>query len=216
MRVLDVGCGLGGSARYLAAERQCHATGIDLTGEYVAVANVLAEMMGLNGVTAFCKGDALNTPFHDGSFDVVWTEAVQMNIEDKRAFYAELGRVLCPGGRLAFHDIFQGEGGDLHYPVPWAEERSISHLATPQTVRGILQDLELNVLHWEDKSRQSLDWLAAIVERSKAADAARLGLHLLMGSGARAKLENNIRNLVEGRFVVIQAVAEKVSRGAQP
>lgn len=208
-RVLDVGCGLGGSVRYLASERHCRATGIDLTGEYVDVANALAQMVGLHEVTAFCQSGALNMPFHSGSFDIVWTEAVQMNISDKRAFYCEIARLLSPGGRLAFHDIFQGEGGDLYYPVPWAEERSISFLVTPETVREILQDLHFNLLHWEDKSRQSVDWLAAAVERSKSADPARLGLHLLMGSTARAKLENNIRNLVEGRFVVIQAIAEK-------
>ena len=209
IRVLDVGCGLGGSVRYLASERQCRAAGIDLTGEYVDVANALARLLGLHEVTAFRQSSALDMPFHDGAFDVVWTEAVQMNIADKRAFYSEMARLLSPGGRLAFHDIFQGEGGDLYYPVPWAEERSISFLAMPETVRDILKDLQFNVLHWEDKSRQSMDWLAAAVERSKSAEPARLGLHLLMGSTARVKLENNIRNLAEGRFVVIQAVAEK-------
>jgi ubiquinone/menaquinone biosynthesis C-methylase UbiE len=208
-RVLDVGCGLGGSVRYLASERQCRAIGIDITGEYIEVANSLTQLLGLHEVAAFRQSSALNMPFDDGSFDIVWTEAAQMNIADKRAFYGEIARVLSPGGRLAFHDIFQGEGGDLYYPVPWAEERSISFLATPETVREILEDLQFNVLDWEDKSRQSLRWLGAVVERLKAAGPARPGLHLLMGSSARTKLDNNIRNLAEGRFVVIQAVAEK-------
>ena len=209
-RVLDVGCGLGGSVRYLASEWNCRVTGIDLTKEYVEVATALTQILGLHEVTAFGQSGALNMPFRNGSFDMVWTEAVQMNIADKRAFYCEIARLLAPGGRLAFLDLFQGERGDLYYPVPWAEESSISFLAMPQTVREILQSLQFNVLHWEDKSRQSVDWLAAAVERSQSADPGRLGLHLLMGNSARVKLENNIRNLREDRFVVIQAIAEKV------
>ena len=208
-RVLDVGCGLGGSVRYLAAERQCRATGIDLTAEYIEAANALSRLLRLQEVTAFQRSNALDLPFPDESFDVVWTEAAQMNIADKRRFYSEMARLLPPGGRLAFHDIFQGDGGDLYYPVPWADDPSISFLARPQEVRQILNELQLDVLHWQDKSRQCMDWLAAAVERSKSAGPARLGLHLLMGDGTKPKLENNIRNLAEGRFVVIQAVAEK-------
>jgi ubiquinone/menaquinone biosynthesis C-methylase UbiE len=94
--VLDVGCGLGGSARYLAAEHQCQVTGIDLTQEYVDVANALAGMVGLSDKVACRQASALEMPFDDGTFDVVWTEHVQMNIADKHAFYREIGRVTRP------------------------------------------------------------------------------------------------------------------------
>jgi SAM-dependent methyltransferase len=70
-------------------------------------------------------------PFDDGTFDAVWTEHVQMNIADKHAFYREIGRVTRSKGMLLFHDIFAGKGGPLHYPVPWAEESSISFLVAP-------------------------------------------------------------------------------------
>jgi len=208
-RVLDVGCGLGGSARYLAAEWQCDVTGIDLTGEYIEAAKVLAEWVGLGDVTTFQQCSALDMPFAAGSFDVVWTEHVQMNIADKRAFYAEMSRVLVPGGRLLFHDIFRGDGGPLHYPVPWAEESSISFLATPEEVREILESLGFSVLDWEDKSRHSQVWFAAAVEKLKAVGPLPLSLQLLMGSNAAVKLANNLRNLAEQRFVVIQAVVRK-------
>lgn len=208
-RVLDVGCGLGGSARYLATEWQCHVTGIDLTGEYIEAAKVLAQLVGLGDVTTFQQSSALDMPFAAGSFDVVWTEHVQMNIADKRAFYAEIARVLTPGGCLLFHDIFRGDGGPLHYPVPWAEESSISFLATPEEVREILEGLGFSILDWEDKSRHSQVWFTAAVERLKVAGPLPLGLHLLMGSNTAVKLANNLRNLEERRFVVIQAVARK-------
>lgn len=209
LRVLDVGCGLGGTVRYLASEHHCRATGIDLTHEYVEVANALADLVGLKNRVEYRQASALDMPFDDGSFDVVWTEHVQMNIANKRAFYAEAARVLTPGGRLLFHDIFQGDGGPLHYPVPWAEDSSISFLATPDSVQGILEESGFSIRDWEDKSQSSLDWFVAIIEKLKLSGPPPLGLHLLMGNTAKAKFENNIRNLRERRFVVFQAVVEK-------
>jgi len=207
--VLDVGCGLGGSARYLAAEHQCQVTGIDLTQEYVNVANALADMVGLGDKVAFRQASALDMPFDDGSFDVVWTEHVQMNIANKRAFYREIGRVTRPKGLLLFHDIFLGDLGPLHYPVPWAEDASISFLAAPGEVRQILEDLGFVIHDWKDKSQSSLDWFVAAIEKLKVSGPPPLGLHLLMGNTAKTKFENNIRNLRERRFVVFQGRAEK-------
>lgn len=209
LRVLDVGSGLGGSLRYLAAERGCKATGIDLTQEYVEAARALARLVGLGDAVDVRQGSALELPFADGGFDLVWTEHAQMNIADKQAFYGEIARVLLPRGRLAFHDIFQGDGGPVHVPVPWADERSISFLAKPAAVREILEQVPFRILDWEDKSRQSLEWFVATVDRLKQSGPPPLGIHLLMGSTARVKLENVIRNLQEQRIVVIQAVAAK-------
>jgi ubiquinone/menaquinone biosynthesis C-methylase UbiE len=207
--VLDVGCGLGGSARYLAAEHQCQVTGIDLTQEYVDVANALAGMVGLSDKVACRQASALEMPFDDGTFDVVWTEHVQMNIADKHAFYREISRVTRPKGTLLFHDIFQGRGGPLHYPVPWAEEASISFLASPEEVRNTLESVGFAIHDWVDKSEHSLQWLVTAIEKAKASGPPLLGTHLLMGNTGREKLENAIRNLREGRFVVYQARAEK-------
>lgn len=207
--VLDVGCGLGGSARYLAAEHQCQVTGIDLTQEYVDAANALAGMVGLSDKVAFRQASALEMPFDDGAFDVVWTEHVQMNIADKHAFYREISRVTRPRGALLFHDIFQGTGGPLHYPVPWAEESSISFLAAPDEVRKTLEALGFLIRDWVDKSEPSLQWFVSAIEKLKVSGPPPLGLHLLMGDTARTKFENNIRNLRERRFVVCQAHAEK-------
>src|SRR5688572_2447135 len=151
LRVLDVGSGLGGSARYLAAEHGCRATGIDLTQEYVDTANALAKMVGLDALVNYRRASALDIPEAAGSFDAVWTEHVQMNIADKRRFYGEIARVLTAGGRLIFHDIFRGHG-ELHYPVPWADMSSISFLATADEVREILQSVGLRLLDWEDTS----------------------------------------------------------------
>lgn len=148
-------------------------------------------------------------PFGDATFDAVWTEHVQMNIADKHAFYREIGRVTKPKGVLLFHDIFEGQGGPLHFPVPWAEVPSISFLAAPEEVRRTLENLGFVIRDWVDKSEHSLQWIVTTIEKMKVSGRPPLGTHLLMGDTAKKKLENAIRNLQEGRFVVYQARAEK-------
>jgi ubiquinone/menaquinone biosynthesis C-methylase UbiE len=208
-RVLDVGCGLGGSVRYLADEHQCRATGIDLTREYVETARSLAERVGLAAKAQFIQASALDIPFAGGSFDVVWTEHTQMNIGDKSRFHSEVARVLKPGGRFVFHDILQGEGGEPYYPLPWANDASISYLAKVESLRGLLRDARFSILAWEDRSQKSLEWFTAATEKVKKGGRSPLGLHLLMGENAKVKSQNQIRNLQEKRIAVIQGVAKK-------
>jgi ubiquinone/menaquinone biosynthesis C-methylase UbiE len=208
-RVLDIGCGLGGSVRYLADEHQCRATGLDLTREYVETARVLAERAGLSAKAQFIQGSALEIPFTDGSFDVVWTEHAQMNILDKDRFLSEVARVLKVGGRFVFHDIFQDEGGEPRYPLPWADDPSLSFLVTVASLQQSLRKARLFILSWEDKSQQTLEWFAAVGEKLKKEGRPPLGLHLLMGEKAKLKSQNLVRNLQEKRTRVIQAMAEK-------
>ncbi|HHZ83133.1 MAG TPA: methyltransferase domain-containing protein [Nitrospirales bacterium] len=209
LRILDVGCGLGGSVRYLASEHGCHTTGIDLIREYVDVATALAQLVGLSEVVTFHHGSALDLPFEDESFDVAWTEHAQMNIEHKAQFYGEIARVLKSKGRFAFHDVFQGDGGEPHYPVPWAEQPSISFLAPTETVRRTLDQLGFEILHWVDTTQQAITWFDGAIERIRTAESSPLGLHLLMGKASQQKFTNQIQNLKANRVVILQAVARK-------
>ncbi len=209
LRVLDVGCGLGGSARYLAAEHGCRVTGVDLTKDYIEAAVELAALVGLGGKVEFRQASALALPFADAAFDVVWTEHVQMNIADKSALYRELARVLAPGGRLAFHDVFLGPAGEPWYPVPWAEEPAISFLAPAPAVRALLEETGFRVRIWEDTSARSLQWFLAAAEKAARAGPPPLGIHLVLGRTAKAKFANLVRNLQEERIAVVQCVAAK-------
>ena len=205
-RLLDVGCGIGGSCRYLVSTFGCHAVGVDLTPEYVESARMLTSRVGLDAKVEFHEASALGLPFEDESFDVVWTEHAQMNIADKAAFYGEIGRVLRPGGRFLFHDVFAGAGGDVRFPVPWAESADISHLVRPYELRAQLGRLGFHVVHWDDKTEVSRSWFREAVARLEAGARPIVGIHLLMGDNAREKLRNMARNLMEDRVAVIAAV----------
>ncbi len=208
-RVLDVGCGLGGTARCLAHRFGCRVAGIDITEEYVAVAQALNGWVGLSDRVDVRQGSALDIPYGDGEFDIVWTEHVQMNIVDKQRFYSEMARVLKPGGRLLFHDIFRGAGDSPHYPTPWAEDESLSSLVTEPAARGTIESLKLKIENWSGKVAESIDFFEKALVRMEAAGPPPIGIHLLMGSNAKQKLVNLLGNLKEDRVSVAQGIARK-------
>lgn len=207
--VLDVGCGLGGTARHLADIYKCHITGIDLTDEYIAVGKKLTDLVGLSDRVELCQGSALEIPYEDERFDIVWTEHVQMNIADKHRFYSEIARVLKPGGRMLFHDVFRGTGASPYYPAPWAENSSISSLATEVEAHTIIEQVGLTIGQWHVKVQESIDFFKRVTAKMESDGPPHLGIHLLMGDNARDKLQNYLRNLSEDRVSVALGIAHK-------
>ena len=141
--LLDLGCGLGGTIRYLAATVGCDVVKMDLTEAYYRVAEILSARVGLAERTVFRQGSSLALPIGDRHFDVIWTKYVQMNVVDKARFYGEIARVLKPGGQLAFHDVFAGASDGVEFPVPWAADASISHLIGVTDLQALMLDLGL-------------------------------------------------------------------------
>ncbi len=209
LRVLDVGSGLGGPARYLAAKFGCHVTGIDLSPVHCEVSEQLSHWVGLSQLTTFRQGSALELPFADASFDRVWTQNVQMNIRDKGRLYGEIARVLVPGGKLAFSDILQGPGGPAIYPVVWAMDASISFLVAPEELKTILTRLGLREEYWEDATPFYIAGRRKLLAAPPSATVASLGIEIVIGARATERLANGARNAEEQRTLLIQAVFGK-------
>jgi len=212
-RVLDVGCGVGGPARTLAAEFDSDVVGIDVVEEYCRAAALFTDRVGLTDKVRFQHGNALDLPFEDEAFDVVWFEHTLMNIEAKEVAFEEAGRVLRPGGTLALYEICAGPGGDTVFPVPWASDASLSYLVQPERLRELVIDAGFEEIVCRDVTESSLNWFRDVVEsmQSRSPDAPQpLGLNLLMGSETPVKARNVVQNLDEERISVVQGAYERV------
>jgi ubiquinone/menaquinone biosynthesis C-methylase UbiE len=208
-QVLDVGSGIGGPSRCIARAFGCRVTGIDLTEAYCRVATMLAERTGLSRLCDYRQGDALNLPFADAVFDVVWTQHVAMNIPDKAALYREMHRVLKPGGALAIYDILSGPVGPILFPVPWARLPETSFVATPDELRQLLLASGFTIISWDDTTDVARTWFARVAKSIQKTGLRPFGLQLLLGPEFPAMAQNQRRNLEEGRIVLAQIVAKK-------
>ena len=208
--ILDVGCGIGGPARMLADTYDCHVTGIDYTAEYIRTAAGLSALVGLGHQTTFTQGNALDLPFEDQAFEVVWTQHVQMNIEDKKGFYTEIQRVLKPNGRFLYYDIFEGNGQPIVFPVPWAEKQAYSFLIKPEDVQKYFVPQEWKLVFVEDYTHNAIHTLAQIHQNAQQGHAPKLSLRLLMGESTRIKLGNLFHALKNGQIVVQAVCYQKI------
>lgn len=209
MHVLDVGGGLGGPARTLAAVAGCTVTVLDLSEEFCRVGAMLTARTGLSGAVAFQHGSALDMPFADTTFDAVWTQHATMNIADKARLYAEIHRVLRPGGRFAMHDAIAGPVQPIHFPVPWARDPSISFLYSPEATRTLLADTGFREVAWVDERETIVAALRRQVSIMAVNGPPPLGIQLLMGPQFPAMLQNVARNLEEDRLTIVQAVFKR-------
>ena len=204
MSVLDVGSGIGGPARFLAATYGCQITGVDLSEPFVDAARYLTERTGQSGQVSFQTASALELPFDDGRFDVALQQHVAMNISDRARLYREILRVLKSGGKFATFDVVLNSG-DPHYPVPWARTPATSFLLTAAATREAIEAAGFRMLAWQDDSEAAKAWIAQ-VRASGPPDPANLGV--VMGPDFAQLAANLGRNLLEGRLGILTAVFE--------
>ncbi len=211
-QVLDVGCGLGGSARFTASRYGCDVTGIDLTPEYIATGNTLTEWVGLTDKVSLQVGDVTQLDFGSARFERIYMMHVGMNIADKHALFDTLSRLLRPGGLMGIYDIMRIDDGDLTYPLPWASVPAGSEVVSPDVYEQAINSAGLELVHTEDRRAFALEFFDKLRARTEQAGGPPpLGLHIVMGE----RFPDKIRNMVAGIARDILAPVELLARKPQ-
>jgi sarcosine/dimethylglycine N-methyltransferase len=211
MSVLDVGSGVGGPARFLAATHGCAVTGVDLSEPFVDAARYLTERTGQSGRVAFEVASALKLPFDDGRFDVALLQHVAMNIADRAQLYREIRRVVKAGGRFATYDVVL-TGGEPHFPVPWARTPATSFLLTAEATREAIEAAGFRTLIAQDDTEAAREWSAQL-RASAPPPSPNLGV--VMGPDFGTLSANLARNIGENRLGILTAVFEAIAIKSQ-
>jgi len=208
--LLDVGCGLGGAARYVATHYECFVSGIDLTPEYIETGRALSHWFNLEKFITLEHGSALSMPFKNSTFDSGYMLHVGMNIADKQALYAEIHRVLKEGASFGIYDIMRQTKGELTYPVPWTKNASDCHLSSLQEYKKALNAVGLECKSENVRSEFALDFFNNLkAKMSKSGGPPPLGLHVLMQESAAIKVKNMISNIERGLIAPVELIVYK-------
>jgi SAM-dependent methyltransferase len=209
-RVLDIGCGIGGAARFAATRYGSTVTGVDLTGEYIETGNTLCSWVGLSNQVTLLHESAMDMPFEDGSFEAAYMLHVGMNIEHKAALTVEINRVLKPGGYLGIFDVMRIGDGDLDFPLPWSSLPETSVVGTPDEYKKSLAGTGFKLIAERNRRDFAMAFFADL--RTRMADSKGpppLGLHILMGEKTSEKISNVVAQLSKNCIAPIELIAEK-------
>jgi SAM-dependent methyltransferase len=209
--VLDIGCGLGGPARYFAQRFNCRVSGLDITPAFVVAGNRLTALVGLEDRVTIGQGDGQHLPYPDSTFDGAYTQHVTMNVADRRSFFGEAYRVLKPGRFFALTEHGLGPVGTPHYPLPWSMDGSGSYLMKPSETRAILEAAGFEDIRVEDTGPKYLANYRRVMELGSQGALPPLGIHILLGESAPEKTRNAARNIEECRTHPIQVICRKPS-----
>jgi SAM-dependent methyltransferase len=209
-QILDIGSGLGGPARWIAARYGCAITGVDLTPEYCDAARELNAACGLSERVTIYQGSALDLPLPDARFDRAYSHNAIMNIGDKARVYREAFRVLKPGGRLVLLHVNAGPNGVVQrFPVGWASVPENSFLATHDETRRDLGAAGFEIVTFRDATEANVAALGEARRKLETEGLPPLGPHVVRPDDGLQMQINSLRAREQGLASEVQIVARK-------
>ncbi len=209
--VLDVGCGIGGTARFAADRYGSRVSGLDLTPEFVEAGNAICGWVGLKDRVQLHQGSALDMPFAGDSFDGGYMMHVGMNIEAKADLFAEVHRARKPGCRFGIYDVMRTGGGELSYPLPWAGEANASFVTAPEDYEQALSRAGFEIVAQNDRGDFALSFFKELRVAAATAGPQPIGMHIVLGETAAAKVKNLVASLTAGNIAPVEVIAEKTA-----
>jgi ubiquinone/menaquinone biosynthesis C-methylase UbiE len=207
MHLIDIGCGLGGASRHFAIEHGCRVTGIDLTDDYVRAATALSQRVGLGDRVLYRQASALALPFPGASFDGAYMLHVGMNIADKATLFAEVRRVLTPGGTFGIYDVMRESDAEFVYPVPWSAAPDTNFIAAAADYKRLLAAAGFAVTYERSRREFALQFFQQLRARMAQSGPSPLGLQILMGATTPQKVANMIGLIDRGVIAPTEIIA---------
>ncbi len=207
--LVDIGCGIGGPARYFAQRFHCKVRGIDVTPAFVEIGNRLSALLQMEDEVSIELGDGHRLPWADETFDGAISQHVTMNVGDRRRFFGEAWRVLKPGGFFALSEHALGPVGEPHHPLPWSADGSNEHLVSPEETRACLEACGFGDIRIESTGEKYLDGYRRAIELAERGELPPLGVHILLGENSSEIVRNAARNIEERRTHPIHLICSK-------
>ena len=184
-RLLDIGSGIGGPARFIANTLDVTVEGIDLTPEFVEAAVEISEMVGMTEQVSFEVGSATSIPFEDDTFDASTMLHVGMNISDKGLLFSEMARVTKPDGSIVVYDVMRTGEDDLVFPMPWSSTAEYSFVDTVDAYVKAAENAGLDLLTVDDHAEMALSFFS-----NPPSEPPPVNLGHLMGTGMPEMVAN--------------------------
>jgi ubiquinone/menaquinone biosynthesis C-methylase UbiE len=203
--ILDIGCGIGGASRFFAEECSCRVTGIDLTEDFVRTAEALARRVGLEQRVSYQHASALDLPFNGQSFDGAYMMHVGMNIEDKRALFAEIHRVLKRGAAFGVYDVMLTGKGEPTFPLPCALTPETAFIVGAGDYRKALEAAGFAIEKAHDRLEVAREFFRQEMARVSAGGGPPpLGIHILLKQKAPRIFANVVSLFDDGVLAPIE------------